>query len=51
MALAKPHKLQHIFDLVGTYAVNARYNKYVAPLLLAFDAALCGVIIQKVACK
>lgn len=31
-------------------AYNPRNTKWIAPLLIAADAALCGIIIDKVAC-
>lgn len=31
-------------------AYNPRNTKWIAPLLMVADAALCGIIIDKVAC-
>lgn len=38
--------LTQVFDI----ATNPRNTKWIAPLLLVADAALCGLIIDKVAC-
>lgn len=39
--------VRQLFDI----ARDPRQSKWISPLLIAVDAALCGVIIWKVPCK